>query len=92
METFRWKLELWYKIISFNIIVYIYSRTIKIKKMEAQLWKICPACSDVAVEGCESMTEAQVEEWMSANNEILETAAECGDNVKYIYIPVSQSH
>lgn len=57
--------------------------------MEAQLWKICTACSDVVVEGCESMTEAQVEEWMSANNEILEVEGECPDTTKYIRIPVS---
>ena len=57
--------------------------------MEAQLWKICPACSDVALEGYESITEAQVEEWMSANNEILEVEGECPDTTKYIRIPVS---
>ncbi len=57
--------------------------------MEEQLYKICHACSDNIVEGCESMTEAQAEQWLSENNEVLETAAECGDTVKYIRIPVN---
>lgn len=53
-----------------------------------QLFKICHCCSDNVVEGCESMTLAQVEEWMSINNEELGTPAECGDTKKYIFLPV----
>lgn len=56
--------------------------------MEEQLYKICHTCSDNVVEGCESMTEQQVEIWMSENNETLETPGECGDTVKYIRIPL----
>lgn len=55
--------------------------------MEEQLWKICHACSDNVVEGCESMTEEQVLAWMSQNNESVETETECGDTVKYICLP-----
>jgi hypothetical protein len=53
-----------------------------------ELFVITESCGGPVVAGCESMTETQVEEWMSANNEVLET--ECGDTVKYIRIPVSQ--
>jgi hypothetical protein len=56
-----------------------------------QLYYITECCGGAAVAGCESMTLAQVEEWMSLNNEVLETPAECGDTVKYVFIPVSQS-
>jgi len=57
-----------------------------------ELYLITECCGGPVVAGCESMTIAQVEEWMSTHQEILETAAECGDTVKYIYMPVSQSH
>ena len=57
--------------------------------MEEQLWKICPACSDVPVEGCESMTDAQVAMWYSEHKEILDIPAECGDTVNYIQIPIN---
>ena len=56
--------------------------------MEEQLFKIVHACSDTIVDGCDSMTEEQVDVWMSENNETLETPGECGDSVKYIRIPV----
>ena len=36
------------------------------------MWKICLSGSNTAVEGCESMTEEQAQEWMSVNQEILE--------------------
>lgn len=57
--------------------------------MEVQLWKICPACSDVPVEGCESMTAEQVAEWYTDKKEILEEPTECGDTVNYIQIPIN---
>jgi hypothetical protein len=57
-----------------------------------ELFYITECCGGPMVEGCESMTEAQVDEWMSINNEVLEVAAECGDTVKYVRIPVGQSH
>mgnify|MGYP003353010115 CR=1 FL=1 len=56
--------------------------------MAEKLYKICLHCSDTVVEGCESMTQEQVDIWMSENNETLETPAECGDTVKYIQIPL----
>jgi hypothetical protein len=56
--------------------------------MEEQLWKICESCTNTPVEGCESMTQEQVDVWMSENNESLETPNECGDTVKYIFLPV----
>lgn len=57
--------------------------------MEVQLWKICPACSDVPVPGCESMTDEQVADWYTGKKEILEVPAECGDTVNYIQIPIN---
>lgn len=55
-----------------------------------ELFVITECCGGPVVAGCESMTEAQVEEWMSANNEVLEVEGECPDTTKYIRIPVSQ--
>lgn len=52
------------------------------------LFCIAESCGGPIVAGCESMTTQQVDEWMSANNEVLEVPAECGDTVKYIRIPV----
>jgi hypothetical protein len=60
--------------------------------MEEVFYYITECCGGPMVAGCESMTEAQVDEWMSVNNEVLETPAECGDTVKYIRIPVSQPY
>lgn len=57
--------------------------------MEVQLWKICPACSDVPVEGCESMTDAQVADWYTENKEVLDEPAECGATVNYVQIPIN---
>jgi hypothetical protein len=57
-----------------------------------ELFYITECCGGPMVVGCESMTEAQVDEWMSVNNEVLEVAAECGDTSKYIRIPVSQPY
>lgn len=56
--------------------------------MEEQLWKVCPACSDVPVEGCESMTLEQAQAWVQENKVELEEPAECGDTVNYVYMPV----
>lgn len=55
-----------------------------------ELFVITECCGGPVVAGCESMTLAQVEEWMSANNEALEVEGECPDTVKYIFMPVSQ--
>lgn len=55
-----------------------------------ELFVITECCGGPVVAGCESMTLAQVEEWMSANQEALEVEAECPDTVKYIFMPVSQ--
>ncbi len=55
-----------------------------------ELFYIRECCGGPIVAGCESMTEAQVDEWMSANNEELEATEECADTVKYIRVPVSQ--
>jgi len=52
------------------------------------MWKICLSGTDVAVEGCESMTEEQVNEWMDANQESYEVENEYADTVKYIRMPV----
>lgn len=57
--------------------------------MEAQLWKICPACSDVPVEGCESMTDEQVADFYTEHKQILDEPASCGDTVNYIQIPIN---
>lgn len=61
----------------------------KNKKME-ELYYITECCGGPVVAGCESMTLIQVEEWMSQNNEVLDAPAECGDTVKYVFIPVAQ--
>lgn len=55
-----------------------------------ELFVITECCGGPVVAGCESMTLAQVEEWMSSNQETLEVEGECPDTVKYIFIPVSQ--
>ena len=57
--------------------------------MEPQLWKICPSCSDIAVEGCESMTDEQVADWYTDNKQVLDEANECGATVNYIQIPIN---
>jgi hypothetical protein len=59
--------------------------------MEEQLYFIVESCVGTPVAGCESMTIAQVEEWLSTNQEILETPNECGDTVKYINVALGQS-
>ena len=56
--------------------------------IEAGLYKICLACTSTPVEGCESMTEEQVNEWMNANQENYEVENEYADTVKYIRMPV----
>jgi hypothetical protein len=57
--------------------------------MEEQLWKICPACSDIAVEGCESMTDEEVANWYTDNKVVLEEANECGSMVNYVQVPIN---
>lgn len=57
-----------------------------------QLYYIAECCGGPVVAGCESMTLVQVEEWLSSNNEVLENPADCGDTVKYVFIPVDQKH
>lgn len=57
-----------------------------------ELYYISECCGGPVVAGCESMTLLQVEEWMSQNNVTLEEPAECGDTVKYVFIPVNQNH
>ncbi len=59
--------------------------------MEEQLFKVVLACTNDIVEGCESMTQQEIDIWMSEHNEVLETPAECGDTVKYIQMPVEQN-
>ena len=54
-----------------------------------ELYLITECCGGPIVAGCESMTIAQVEEWLSTNQEISES--ECGDTVKYIYMPISNN-
>ncbi len=53
------------------------------------MWKICLSGTNIAVEGCESMTEEQVQEWMSTNQEILEQENEHGDTAKYVTLDVA---
>jgi len=42
-------------------------------------FKICLACTSTPVEGCESMTEAEVFDWLSIHDEKLDEPNECGD-------------
>ncbi len=53
-----------------------------------ELFKICLACTDTPVEGCESMTEAEALAWLEINNEVLEEPNECGDTKKYVVLSV----
>jgi hypothetical protein len=53
------------------------------------MWKICLSGTDTPIEGCESMTEEQVQEWMSTNQEILEVENEHGDTAKYVTLDVA---
>lgn len=57
-----------------------------------ELFVITECCGGPVVEGCESMTLEQVQEWMSLNNEVLEVEGECPDTVKYIYMPVGHTN
>jgi hypothetical protein len=52
------------------------------------MWKICLSGTDVAIEGCESMTPEEVLVWTSANQEHFEVANEHGDTVKYVVLDV----
>jgi hypothetical protein len=52
------------------------------------MWKICLSGTDVAIEGCESMTPEEVLVWMNANQEMLEVANEYGDTAKYVSLDV----
>ena len=40
--------------------------------MEEQLYFIVESCAGTVVEGCESLTIEQAEEWLSTHQEILE--------------------
>jgi hypothetical protein len=53
------------------------------------MWKICLSGTNTPVEGCESMTDEQVQEWMSMNQEILEEENEFGDTAKYVTLDVA---
>jgi hypothetical protein len=55
-----------------------------------ELYVITECCGGPIVAGCESLTIQQVEEWLSTHQEIPETETECGDTVKYIYMPLNQ--
>jgi hypothetical protein len=59
--------------------------------MEEQLYFIVESCAGTVVEGCESLTIEQAEEWLSTHQEILEVPNECGDSVKYINVALGQS-
>ena len=48
------------------------------------MWKICLSGTDIAIEGCESMTEEQVTIWISENQVILDEANEYGDTTKFV--------
>lgn len=51
-------------------------------------FKICLACTSTPVEGCESMTEAEVFDWLSIHNERFDEPNECGDTSKYVTLNV----
>jgi hypothetical protein len=51
-------------------------------------FKICLACTSTPVEGCESMTEAEVFDFLSIHNEKLDEPNECGDTSKYVTLDV----
>ena len=48
------------------------------------MWKICLSGTDIAIEGCESMTEEQVTIWIVENQVILDEVNEYGDTTKFI--------
>jgi hypothetical protein len=52
-------------------------------------YKICLACTSVAIEGCEDMSleEAQSFLWENDGDEVIET--ECGDTKKHIMLSVN---
>jgi hypothetical protein len=58
--------------------------------MAEKLYKICLHCSDTIVEGCESMTEDQVNDWLEENQERLAEPAECGDMQKYVVLQINE--
>jgi len=58
--------------------------------MDEQVYKIVLTGSLEAVEGCESLTFEQCNEWLKENQVIFEVANEIGDLNKYIVIPLSE--
>ena len=52
------------------------------------MWKICLSGTDSAIEGCESMTAEQAQEWLLTNQEYLEVENEHGDTTKYVVLDV----
>ncbi len=56
-----------------------------------ELYYIAEACGGMVVDGCESMTIQQVEEWFTIN-QIKPIETPCGDTVKYVCVPLNQTH
>ena len=59
--------------------------------MEEELYYILEASGGMVVDGCESMTIQQAEEWLNIYQE-KDIETPCGDLVKYIRIPVNHIH
>jgi hypothetical protein len=52
------------------------------------MWKICLSGTDVAIEGCESMTAEEVTLWIKENQINLDEANEHGDTTKYVALDI----
>jgi hypothetical protein len=52
------------------------------------LYKITLSGNETPVDGCESMTEEQMLEWINSNQEMYEEINEHGDYAKYIVVPL----
>ena len=54
------------------------------------MYKICLSGTNVAIEGLESLTEIEVNEWLATNQEKLEEPNEYLDTMKYVVLPIEQ--
>jgi hypothetical protein len=52
------------------------------------MWKICLSGTNIAIEGCESMTAEEVTLWIQNNQVNLDEANEHGDTTMYVALDV----
>lgn len=55
------------------------------------MWKICLSGTETPIEGCESLTEVETQDWLSVNQEYFEEENEYGDTAKYVMLEILDS-